>query len=241
MKKTLFVFLCFLAVFSCKKPLDVEKPDTKVTEHFAADDIIKWTYEHQDTSTINPCWLEDDVVCIKTRAKTYDRAKLHTEQLYQDGTYTWRTFIPEVGKGDMTSIGSWIYCDDHHEVDFEVGYGTEEIRQKAHCFDYELVACMTNQDYPYKSGYVPIAPGWHEFSIKLDLYDASGQGAMFYEIHWLIDGVERQSLKTEYGVSAATFRIYVSVENLKFIGSHIASQDNVGKFDWITFEGNKKK
>ena len=238
-------FFVFLVLFSavevaCSKGLETDD-DTVVSERFTASDIIDWTYEHQDTSTVNPCSLEGNVVCIKTRANTYDRAKLHTDKLYQDGTYTWKTYIPEVGEGDMTSVGSWIYCDDQHEVDFEVGYGTAEMRQKAHCSDGQLVACMTNQAFPYKSGYVPIDPGWHEFTIDMDLYDASGKGAMFYEITWSIDGVEKQTLQTQYGTSSATFRIYVSVENLKFIGSHIASQDNVGKFEWITFKGHKQQ
>ena len=240
--KKFFAFIVLFAavVAACNKGVETDD-DTVVSERFTASDIIDWTYEHQDTSTVNPCWLEGNVVCIKTRANTYDRAKLHTDKLYQDGTYTWKTYIPEVGEGDMTSVGSWIYCDDQHEVDFEVGYGTAEVRQKAHCSDGQLVACMTNQAFPYKSGYVPIDPGWHEFTIDMDLYDASGKGAMFYEITWSIDGVEKQTLQTQYGTSSATFRIYVSVENLKFIGSHIASQDNVGKFEWITFKGHKQQ
>jgi len=238
MKKIFIFSLCIFYAFSCGKDTTVTD-DPKVSEHFTASEIINWTYEHQDTATVRQCYLDADTVCIKTRANTYDRTKLHTDNLYQDGIYTWKTYIPTVGKGDMTSIGSWIYCDDQHEVDFEVGYGTEDVRNKLHCSANELVACMTNQAFPYKSKYVPITPGWHEFTIKLDLYDASGKGAMFYEIHWLIDGVEKQTLKTEFGRSAATFRIYVSVENLKFIGSHIASQDNVGRYEWVKFEGHK--
>lgn len=217
------------------------KDSQDATERFTASDIIGWTYEHQDTSTVNPCWLDGDAVCIRTRANTYDRAKLHTDKLYQDGVYTWKTYIPELGKGDQTSIGSWIYCDDRHEVDFEVGYGKEDVRENLHCSENELVACMTNQAFPFKSEYVAITPGWHEFKIKMDLYDAPRNVTKYYEIHWYIDGVEKQSVKTNFGIQDAAFRIYVSVENLKFIGSHIASRDNVGKFEWVTFEGHKTK
>jgi len=192
-----------------------------------------WTYTHQDTSTVYPVSMKGGVLCITTRANTYDRAKMSTEKIFTDGLYSWKTYIPQVAPGDQTSIGSWIYCDDHHEIDFEVGWGKDEIRQEAKCKADELVACMTCQDFPFTSTYVPITTGWHEFAIRLDLNKGK------YVVYWLIDGKEIKTQHLEFGPEIA-FKIYVSVENLKFIGSHIASQDNTGKYEWVKFKGHTK-
>lgn len=198
---------------------------------WSAEEIFKtWNYSHQDTSTVYLAYMQEDTLCIKTRANTFDRIKMSNEVIYTTGTYKWKTYIPVFNPGDMTSVGSWIYCDDHHEVDFEVGYGTPEAREEAGCKEGEVVACMTNQDFPFTSSYVPILPGWHEFSIRLDVIDGC------YDIHWLIDGVERKNQKVGFGPEVA-FRIFVSVENLKFIGSHIATKDNVGRYEWVSFTG----
>ena len=191
-----------------------------------------WNYSHQDTSTVYLAYMQEDTLCIKTRANTYDRIKFSNEVIYTSGTYTWKTFIPEFNPGDRTSVGSWIYCDDHHEADFEVGYGTDEARREAGCSENEVVACMTNQDYPFTSSYTPILPGWHIFSIRLDTVDGD------YEIHWSIDGVEKKVQRVGFGPETA-FRIFVSVENLDFIGTHIASADNVGRYEWVNFTGNR--
>lgn len=105
---------------------------SEVSARWTGRDIFGvWQYEHQDPSTIKACWTEGDTLCVLTRRGTYDRTKMHTCTIYRAGIYRWRTYIPEVAPGDRTSVGSWIYCDDHHEVDFEVGWGTEESRKDA--------------------------------------------------------------------------------------------------------------
>ena len=53
-----------------------------------------------------------------------------------------------------------------------------------------------------------------------------------------IDGVEQKSIQTQFGPDEAVFRIFVSVENLMFIGTHIASQDNTGAYEWVKFKGH---
>lgn len=191
-----------------------------------------WTYVHQDTSTVKAFHAEDGILYITTRANTMDRPKLFAPQIYIDGEYSWMTYVPEVAPGDRTSVGSWIYCDDHHEIDFECGWGNEEARASAGAGEGDLVACMTNQDFPTTSTYAKIRPGWHEFGITLDLVDGN------YLVHWIIDGVEQKSIQTQFGPDEAVFRIFVSVENLNFIGTHIASQNNTGAYKWVKFKGH---
>lgn len=194
-----------------------------------------WYYFHQDTASISQCTLADGCLVIKTRANTYDRQKMHTTATnFNKGTYSWRTFISPIALGDQTSIGSWIYHDDHHELDFEVGPGTSEARKNAGAADDELLACMTSQDFPYYSSYTKIKSGWHDFNIILDV-DSIGH----YVATWKIDGEVKQVLNLQYGTEIS-FQLSCSVENLEFIGDHIPQNDNYGLFDYVTFSGTLK-
>lgn len=208
-------------------------PPAAAAVHYKWDfnDISGWAYHHQDTATVTEYDISGGILTLTTRANTYDRPKMGTiDQKYTSGTYAWRTYISNIHGGDQTSIGSWIYCDDHHELDFEVGYGTLTARAACDAKYGEMVACMTSQDFPHKSTYTPVSVGWHDFSIKLDLVNGK------YLAHWLIDGVEKQTLQLKFGTEIA-FKICCSVENLRFIGDHIATQDNYGKYDYVTFDG----
>lgn len=230
------ILILVILALGCNRPSG-ENPDnrSRVSSRWSGKDIFEtWEYEHQDTSTVCSVWLDDDILSVRTRGGTFDRTKMHTPAVYTSGTYVWKTYIPEMTPGDMTSVGSWIYCDDHHEIDFEVGWGSSEVRKETGCPDDMLLACMTNQDFPYSSSYVPIAAGWHEFSIELKVVDGC------YDVRWLIDGTETKRLQTGFGTETA-FRIYVSVENLKFIGDHVAASDNVGRYEWVRFKGFMNK
>lgn len=198
------------------------------------DTVDDWQYFHQDTATVIQWRIDDGKLALSTRANTYDRTKMHTaDGDYAEGVYKWRTFIPEIAPGDQVSIGSWIYCDDHHELDFEVGYGTAAARSQAGAKDGELVACMTNQDLPFKSGYTAISPGWHDFEIRLEVRKSGCYNAI-----WKIDGGQKQILELKFGPEVG-FLIHCSVENLKFLGDHIATSDYTALFDLVSFKGYK--
>ncbi len=173
-----------------------------------------------------------------TRPNSNDRSKLATKHSnFGPGRYTWRIYIPPMGRGDQTSVGAFIYIDDKHELDFECGYGNEKIRKKLGIFeDTQKITCyMTSQGYPYSSSQVAISHSmWHEFD--LDLRDVDG----YYEAYWYIDGVKvKGPLRLEYGptytISGRRFTIVISVENLEFIGDHPPSKINEAYFDYIKF------
>ncbi|SFG29934.1 hypothetical protein SAMN05216383_10939 [Prevotella sp. KH2C16] len=192
-----------------------------------------WVYEHQDDAPVSQCSANAGNLYIYTRANTRDRQKMHTkDKIYTFGRYSWRTYISNIAAGEQTSIGSWIYCDEQHEIDFEVGPGTSAIREQYGIQEGELVACMTSQGFPYVSGYTAITPGWHVFTIELK--DVRGS----YEVHWLIDGEEKQKQSLRYGDEKA-FYIYCSVENLSFIGDFIPVHRNYGMFDWVSFTNHE--
>lgn len=234
MNKNILIAAAALAVgagmISCGKSAD----DNTLSQEWNFDTAEGWNYYSQDTATIEQWNITDGILAISTRANTYDRSKMETvDRHYAAGTYQWRTFIPEIVPGDQVSIGSWIYHDDHHELDFEVGYGQAAAREQAGAAADELVACMTNQDNPYHSGYVAIKPGWHDFEIRLDVRDDGNYTAV-----WSIDGEEKQRLELTFGPEYG-FKVMCSVENLKFIGDTIPTADYTGLYDRVSFQGTK--
>lgn len=197
-------------------------------------ELQDWRYFHQDTATVDQYAVTDGKLVLSTRANTYDRTKMHSiESDFAAGEYRWRTYVPAVTEGEQVSIGSWIYHDDHHELDFEVGSGKKEIRQEYGAAPDELLACMTNQDFPYHSGYAPIKPGWHDFAIRLDVRPDGNYTAV-----WSIDGEVRQTLELQFGPEYG-FGICCSVENLKFIGDVIPASDYTALYDGCSFRGSK--
>lgn len=193
-------------------------------------DLAGWKYGHQDDNPANQCEIKDGILKIFTRAESRDRKKIRTvDQIYTTGRYTWRTYIPQMGTRDQASVGSWIYCDDHHELDFEVGYGTSKARAEVGAEADDMLAYMTSQDFPFTSLPVKIKPGWHLFEIDLTLVDGK------YHATWLIDGEKRHEVQLQFG-NEISFRIYCSVENLKFIGDQIPQQENYGLYDYVEYK-----
>lgn len=175
-----------------------------------------------------------DTLRIFTRKKTWDRPKIKTITSYAAGLYTWRVYTPPLGRGDMSSIGAFLYQDDTHELDFETGYGKEAVRTQLAAQDDDIIVYMTSQAFPFQSTPYKIKSAqWHTFSIRLD--DHSGK----YLASWYVDGNLAVQLPLGYGPEAQ-FAIYCSMENLKFLGDHIAHQENYALFDYVEYSQNQK-
>lgn len=199
-------------------------------ERWDFDDLDGLVCTHQDDNPARQIECQDGMLKIFTRANSRDRKKIRTvDSLFAAGRYTWRLYIPEMGKGDQASVGAFIYHDDHHELDFEIGYGPQEVRERIGAKPAEMVAYMTTQDNPFQSVQVPIACGWHTCDILLSLREG------LYYAQWLIDGVEVAAVQQTFGPEI-TFTMMCSVENLLFIGDHIPSQDNYGLFDYMEYQ-----
>lgn len=188
-----------------------------------------WVYCHQDNNPERQCEIQKGKLKIWTRKGSVDRKKMRTkDKIYTTGRYTWKTYISDMNPGDQTSIGSWLYCDDKHEIDFEVGPGNDRIRKQLNAAPDDLVVYMTTQGHPYHTTPVTIKSGWHIFEIDITSVDGK------YKINWLIDGKVRSTVQQTYGKKIA-FYIYCSVENLKFLGNHLATKDNYGLFDYVKY------
>ena len=192
-----------------------------------------WEYAHQDKNPDNQCIIKKGKLRIFTEANSWDRKKIRTnDKIYTTGRYTWKTYIPEMGKGDQASVGSWIYCDDRHEIDFEVGYGKQAVREKLKAKSNEMIAYATTQANPFKSVPVKIKTGWHIFEIDLTLVNGN------YKVEWIIDDKIISTVQQTYGNEYA-FYIFCSVENLKFIGDHQPKEENYGIFDYVKYKYHK--
>lgn len=173
--------------------------------------------------------VKDGLLQIFVRAGTSDRRKVRTpDQAYTTGRYKWRVYLPKLDIGGRSSIGAWIYCDDQHELDFEIGSGTSADRASLGAGADDLVAVMTTQANPFKSGKTLIKTGWH--TVELDLTLVGGN----YKATWIIDGVVKQTVQQTFG---ANYRFYIhcSVENLGFIGDWLPRQDNHALFDRMEY------
>jgi hypothetical protein len=84
--------------------------------------------------------IEKGKLYMSTRVESKDRVKVVTKRRFGAGKYTWRVYVPALGKGDQASIGAFLYRDDKHEVDFEIGYGKKKLRTKLKAKADELVA-----------------------------------------------------------------------------------------------------
>lgn len=212
-----------------ENPSLIENGWTTVTWNF--DNADGWEYFHQDDAP-TPQWsIKDGMLRLWTRAGSRDRSKLRTlRSNFGEGLYTWKIQVPAIAAGEQASIAGFIYQDDAHEIDFEIGYGTADARAKCGAEPGQMVACMTNQGFPFISEYTPINPGWHEFSISLLEDDGN------YTARWIIDGEIKQTQALMFGPET-TFKVYCSVENLLFMGDHVPEYDNAALFDWVSFTG----
>ncbi len=173
--------------------------------------------------------LGSDGLRIHTRAGTRDRVKVCTEQRYGLGVYRWRVYTPQMGEGDQASIGAFIYLDDRHEFDFEIGYGKAVVRTELNAERDDLICYATCQDGPHSSTQVLVKTNtWHNLTLEL----RPGERGL-YKANWRIDGETIKRLQTTF--DNCSFTIYCSVENLKFIGDHLPKQDNYGLFAFVEY------
>jgi len=192
-------------------------------------DLKEWQDDSQNSSPRSYA-ITNGTLRISTRSQTRDRVKVRTTGRFGAGKYTWRVYVPEMGKGDQASIGAFLYKDDQHELDFEVGYGKANVRKKLKASNTDLVCYCTSQGYPSSSSQLLIeSEAWHTVSIEVG-HGKNGN----YLIKWVVDGKQAKQLQTSFGDEVA-FTVHCSVENLLFIGDHIPTQENYAIFDYVEF------
>lgn len=177
-------------------------------------------------------FLENGSLKMYTNPNTEERTKIHTNSTYTTGTYTWNVYVPTMGVGDQASIGAFLYNNDSHELDFEIGYGKQTVRDGLGASDDDLILYMTSQGYPSTSTPIKIK---REQSYKLSI-ELSLNSRKRYVATWKIDGNPMKSTELNYG-NRTKFYIFCSMENLEFMGDHLPSIQNYALFDSVQFTG----
>lgn len=230
--KYIVLWLSCILVLACDGTREKTLKD-KTTEELIWDftNLNAWVDGSQNMEGQINYELKGDTLEIFTRANTYDRPKVRTKsKIYGTGKYTWRVYIPEMGIGDMASVGCFLYNDDKHELDFEIGYGKQKVREEIQAQANEVVAYITSQANPWHQKMVAIQVNkWYDFTMNLTLDQD------MYRVTWAIDGETISSIKLQYG-KEIPFYIFASVENLTFIGDHIPTQRNYALFDYIKYQ-----
>lgn len=206
----------------------ITSPSTLKTWNF--DNLNEWVDATQ-VGTPN-YFLENGNLNISTHANTYDRTKIKSVAAYTTGTYTWRVYVPAMGEGDQASIGAFLYNNDTHELDFEIGYGKQSERESLNALSDELIVYMTSQANPVQTYRKTIKrEQWYTLSIQLTLVNRN------YYAKWIINDEVLGSTPLNYGTKFK-FNIFCSMENLSFIGDHIPYSDNYALFDFVEYKSN---
>jgi hypothetical protein len=205
-------------------------PNTTISKIWNFDNLTEW---EDATQVGNPnYWVESGNLHIFTNPNTWERSKVKTLSSFAAGTYRWNVYIPEMGVGDMASIGAFLYNNDTHELDFEIGYGTQAIRNQLVAEPDDLIVYMTSQGNPFQSVQKKIKRGqWYNLTLQLTL-TSNGR----YSVSWKINDAIIATVRLNYG-KTIKFKIYCSVENLQFIGDHIPKSQNYALFDAVEFKG----
>ena len=121
---------------------------------------------------------------------------------------------------------------DYHELDFEIGYGQQSVRELLNLASDELLVYTTSQANPFRSEATKIKrEQWYVLTIDLSLNSKNK-----YVARWKINGKIVQTLTLHYGIKEK-FKIFCSVENLQFMGDHIPAVQNYALFDYVSFVG----
>lgn len=251
-KATALILTIFL--FSCSTQNSIEKSQNNATTSNTSTSKMSkktvskkvratskvWNFDNLNdwkdaTQVGNPnYWIENKNLYMFTNANTWERTKIkNISGHYGVGTYNWLVYIPAMGAGDMTSIGAFLYHNDTHELDFEIGYGNQSIREQLNAEEDDLIAYMATQANPYQSNVTKIKrEQWHTLTLELSL-----NSKKHYVVNWKINNTVRATAILNYG-KATKFSIYCSVENLSFIGDHIPNTKNYALFDSVEFRGD---
>lgn len=201
----------------------------RTTKTWNFNDLNDWK---DATQVGNPNYeIKDGNLHIFTNPNTWERVKIKSTSSFSTGSYTWRVYAPALGEGDMTCIGSFLYHNDNHELDFEIFYGDNSIRKKLNAATDELIIYMTSQGNPKHSFQSKLKRNnWHSLTLELTLTENKK-----YLATWKIDNVAFTSVILNYGPKTK-FKILCSVENLSFAGDHIPYKQNHALFDWVEFK-----
>jgi len=237
--KTIFAILTFCSISATATLTNVQAKTTdlgKQEKAAANNQAFHSDFNHlegwkDDSAEASPksYKIENGALYMSTRADTHDRVKIATKQRFGLGEYQWKVFCPALGKGDQASIGAFLYNNDKNEIDFEIGYGKKELRDKLNAQADDLVCYLTTQGNPFHSSQILFKRNkTYTLTLKLSSSDSN-----HINIQWLIDGKTVKNFQSKIPADL-TFTAHCSVENLLFMGDHIPKLKSWATFDHFT-------
>lgn len=220
-----------LLLISCSSRNKIE--ENKMSKIYNFNNLVGWRdFSLNKNGAINYS-IDKGNLKIYTNENTWERTKIKTVVAYTFGIYNWRVYVPEMGVGDRASIGAFLFHDDAHELDFEIGYGTQVIRNQLAAQADDLIVYMTSQGHPFHSIHKKIKrEQWYNLSLEL-----TKNSIGHYKVNWKINNILMGKIQLTYG-EEKRFTIFCSLENLKFMGDHIPLKQNYALFDYVEFKEN---
>ncbi|HQB27599.1 MAG TPA: hypothetical protein PLO29_01490 [Paludibacter sp.] len=198
-------------------------------------DYASWTTNWTDASQLTYGKtlydFRDGNIRIWTESGTRQRPKIRAvTQDHTTGEYNWRVYIPPMEMNSQVSIGAFLYYDDEHELDFEIGSGTAAARSAVNAQDDEVLMYITSQLNPEYLSIQPIQSGkWHD--LRLSISETNDHK---YFVKWIVNGAKVGSVKLEYG-KEIPFGILCSLENLEFMGDAPSTREHYVLFNKMGF------
>ena len=230
--KIFFTIFSLLFIICCSSEKSTNNNDSK-TILWDFNDLDGWVDGSQNNAGPDNYEIINGQLRIQTLPQSRERAKVRTvDKKYTAGRFNWRVYLPVMGIGDQASIGAFIYNDDQHELDFEVGYGKLTDRTALSAQEDDLVLFTTSQDSPYYSTkHLLKREQWYTFAIEL----SPDKINRTYDATWKVNDTVIDETHLLYG-EEVLFYIFCSVENLEFLGDHIPYQVNYALFDYVEYE-----
>ena len=159
------IYLLLMIVISCNKD-DVKNENTYTfLENFNSESYLNthWKNASQNNSPLS-YFLENGNLKITTRANSNDRVKIQTRETnFSTGTYIWHLYVPKYNLNEQCSIGAFLYHNDSHEIDFEIGSGTNQLRTELNAQENDMIVYCTSQGFPFSSHLFLIqSESWHK-------------------------------------------------------------------------------
>jgi hypothetical protein len=147
---------------------------------------------------------------------------------FATGEYEWDVFIPKFEATKRTSVGAFLYSKEpvggvEPEIDFEIGYGTEDLRKACH----EMCGIEPRPDravchmrvhgpgVPENKGKGMVfldVESW--YNLKISFIAIGG----LHDVTWLIDGKQRHRVAYALGDANVEFPIICSLEVIDLMG-----------------------
>lgn len=144
-----FVSLLFLLIASCSSTTTDDYSgliNSNFIDVFESQSTFDTFWEHDPYSTTDTYYIGEGNLNFTTSANNTDRVKVKTlRNDFGVGTYKWRVYAAERTIGDKNSIGAFLYSDDQHEIDFEIGSGKVDVRNQLNAQDDDLLLYCTSR------------------------------------------------------------------------------------------------